>query len=72
MRVTVSQFAQSEGISEVEAGAILKHLAKRGFARTSTAKPVGRGRPATIYTFKKVDRLDMTKTVSDTAAPAEA
>lgn len=72
MRVTVSQFAEQEGISEVEAGAILKHLAKRGFARTSTAKPQGRGRPATIYTFQKVGRLDMTKTIAAPAAPAEA
>jgi predicted ArsR family transcriptional regulator len=72
MKVTVKQFADAEGISTVEASAVLSHLAKRGYASKSTVKSTGRGRPAFLFTFRKVGTLDMTKTVADTAVPSDA
>lgn len=59
MRVTVSQFAASEGITKVEANAILKFLARKEFAKQATLNVPnrGKGRPANVFTMRKAGHL---------------
>lgn len=64
MKFTVASFAQQENITPIEANAILKHLAKRGFAKQSSIKTGQRGRPASIFTMKRSGKLDMGKSVA--------
>lgn len=61
MKMTVKEFAASEGCSEVEANAILRFLAERGYAREGKVKTAKRGRPASIFTMKQRGTLNMVK-----------
>ena len=57
MKMTVKQFAEAEGIHQVEAAAILKFLEKRNFAKRTEISTGQRGRPTHLYSMPQAGKL---------------
>lgn len=57
--MTVSEFAAREGCTDIEANAILRYLAKCGYASEGKVKTAKRGRPPSIFTMPAKGTLKM-------------